>query len=340
VGHPKIENQTPFAFESLFVTDEEGRPILASVVKATYTIAPDGLQIAQKQIPVNPTGTFHGKPGISSYRYEPETAFFKTSTDVALVGHAWAGSRPVIEAEVSLKAGPVSKRAKVVGDRYWAKSLGVQMMTSPEPFTSMPLIYERAFGGRDINDRVDVRNPVGRGFHGGQAVGGAASLPNIEDAQNPIKSMDDTPAPVGFGFLSPDWQPRSVFAGTYDAEWTNQRMPLLPKNFDRRFFNAASPGLIAPGYMKGNEPVVIEGASPRGTISFCLPGVPPPECRVQLKGRQDTAVKTNLDTVIINTDDDLLILIWRGYLTLRDGPHDIVSMQIRTEGVSLSEARD
>ena len=37
--------------------------------------------------------------------------------------------------------------------------------------------------------------------------------------------------------------------------------------------------------------------------------------------------------LIINTDEDLVLLIWRGYIPLRNGPHDVVSIQIRAEGV-------
>jgi hypothetical protein len=153
-----------------------------------------------------------------------------------------------------------------------------------------------------------------------------------------VRDYGATPAPAGFGFTSPDWQPRAALAGTYDEQWINERMPLLPKDFDRRFFNAASPGLIAPGYFRGDEAVSVENASPRATISFNLPGVPPPECRIQLVGRPDATVQTNLDTVIVNTDEDLLLLLWRGHLPVRNGPHDIVSIQIRAEGVTASSA--
>ena len=115
-------------------------------------------------------------------------------------------------------------------------------------------------------------------------------------------------------------------------------MPLLPKDFDRRFFNAASPGLIASGYLKGDEPVLIENASRRGTLLFNLPGVPPPECRVQLVGKRDAQILMALDTVIINTDQDLLLLLWRGHLPLRNGPHDVVSIQVQAQGVAAATA--
>ena len=111
-------------------------------------------------------------------------------------------------------------------------------------------------------------------------------------------------------------------------------MPLLPNDFDRRFFNGASPGLVAPGFLLGNEPVTLINVTKSGRLSFKLPGVRPPECRVQLRGRKDVLVQTQLDTVIINSDEMSLFLIWRSHVVLRTGPHDVVGIEIRTEDIS------
>jgi hypothetical protein len=332
MGHPAIENQTPFAIEALFLCDEEARPLLVPIVKATYSIDDSGeIHLSENQLPINPAGSFHGPPGESSYRYEPETAFCKMATDVVLIGSAWASQRAATQVDVSLRAGPVSKRVRVIGDRYWIKVPGGPMMTRPEPFESIPLIYERAFGGRDKSGRFEPRNPVGRGFHSTRAaLDGDSLLPNIEDPVHLIQDVCDTPAPAGFGFIGPDWHPRAAFAGTYGDLWTDTRMPLLPEDFNRRYFNAASAGLMASGYFKGDEFIAIENVSPDGPISFSLPGVQPPECRVQLKGTKDSRIETKLDTIIINTDERLLLLIWRGCLAIRNGPHDIRSLQIGT----------
>jgi hypothetical protein len=346
MGHAEVENLTPFAVEGSFAADENGRSIFVPIVQATYASQGDRrLSVLDKQLPVTSAGKFWGEPGKSSYKYEPEYAFIKPATDVVLIGHAHAGRATTAPLQVRFRVGGLEKTAQVTGDRYWVKSFGEVSMTSPEPFESVPLIYERAFGGWDRSHpdpnmhSCEPGNPVGTGFrarHGKFEDG--VRLPNIEDPKGLIRNYGDTPPPAGFGFISPDWQPRASFAGTYDEQWTNERMPLLPKDFDRRFFNAASPGLIAPGYLKGDEAVVVENASPRGTISFNLPGVASPECRVQLVGRRDVRVETKLDTVIINTDEDLLILIWRGHLAVRNGPHDIVSIQIQAEGVSAPTA--
>jgi hypothetical protein len=337
-NHPAVKCPPGLHADTLASQSEEGVPLIVSVVSGTFAIEGRQVVAAEQPLPTNPGGEYWGEPGKSSFKFEPQVAFTKPSTDVVLIGHAFSMGRSCID--VDLKVGALHKTVRVNGDRYWTSSLGGISMTDPEPFEKIPLIYERAFGGWDRSDpdatkhTFEPRNPVGTGFRSKQGrFEDGIRLPNLEDPRDPITAYGQIVTPAGFGFTSPDWQPRAKFAGTYDEQWMQERMPLLPKDFDRHFFSAASPDLIAPGYLKGDEPVHIENASARGTFSFDLPGVPPPECRVQLTGRRDALVQTNLDTVIINTDEELLILIWRGYLPVRNGPHDVVSIQIRAEGL-------
>ncbi len=342
MGHPAVDNSTPFAFESLFLADEEGRPLLVPVVKATYVIHPrEGLALAEKPIPVNAAGQFRGDPDKSSYKYEPECVFIKLATDVVLIGHAHAPRPGSTEVNVSLRVGPLEKTVRVVGDRTWVKGLLGASASEPKPFERIPLIWERAYGGWDrshpepAKHAFEPRNPVGTGIklkHGNLEQ--ATPPPNLEDPRRPLKHYGDTPPPAGFGFTGPSWQPRAAFAGTYNDAWMKERMPLLPKDFDRRFFNAAAPGLIASGYLKGNEMVTVENASPGARISFSLPGVPAPQCLVTRAGQPDQQLQTQLDTVIINLDDKLLLLLWRANTVLRNGPHDVRSIKVWAEGVS------
>ena len=340
MAYPAIDNKTPFAFEPLFLADEEGRPLFVPVIKATYSIQHGKLTLAEKQSPVNLAGEYWGDPDKSSYKYEPECSFMKPATDIVLIGHAYAPVLGTTEINVTLRVGQTEKMVKVTGDRYWIKAFGIISMTSPAEFERIPLIYERSFGGWDRTNAdaekhaFEARNPVGVGFRSKKGnFEQGISLPNIEDPQYPVKNYGETYPPAGFGFTSPNWQPRAAYAGTYDKAWMEQRMPLLPRDFDRRFFNAASPGLIAPGFLKGNEPVIVANASKSGKIIFNLPGTAPPQCKVQLRGRSEHILQTQLDTVIINTDENLLFLLWRSNMTIRTGPQDVLSIEIGSEGV-------
>jgi hypothetical protein len=338
-NHPTLDCPPDFRAAMLFSQSEEGEPLVVPIISTTFRIEGDYLVPFEEQPDISLAGEYWGEPGVSSFKLEPQIAFTKPSTDVVLIGHAFSGGRSSVD--VTLRVGELRQTARVTGDRYWVKTFTGIEASPAESFDTIPLIYERAFGGWDRSNRdtnkhaFEPRNPVGTGFRSKQGrFEERIRLPNLEDPRDPVRDYGQTIAPAGFGFTSPDWQPRAKFAGTYDESWMKERMPLLPQDFDRRFFNAAAPRLIAPCYLKGDEPVLVENASPRGTLSYNLPGVPPPECRVQLTGRRDVRVETNLDTVIINTDEDLLLLIWRGHLSLRNGPHEIASILIEAEGIS------
>lgn len=344
MGHPVIDNNLPFSVEVSALMNEGGHQLFVPIVMGTFTISSERLpRLAAEQVKVALGGGLWGDAESSSYKLEPQIAFVKPSTDVVLIGHAHASRAGMKETLVSLQVGAVKKSVKIVGDRVWGKVLGMKMMTDPVPFERIPLIYERAFGGWDRSHTdpalhtFEPRNPVGTGFRSKKGnFEEGIRLPNLEDPKHPLKSYGDMPPPAGFGFTSPNWQPRAVLAGTYDEKWMKERMPLLPTDFDRRFFSAASPGLIAQGYLKGNEPVLIENASPGGRLAFQLPGVPPPKIHVELRGGVHHDLTTNLDTVIFNTDENLLFLIWRTHLVVRRGPQDVVAIQVSAEGVPAS----
>ena len=346
MGHPKLENNTSNIFEFAFLTDELLKPLFVSIIKATYRINHESkLSLIDKQTPINFSGEPWSDSENSSYKYEPETAFVKLASDIVLIGHAHAQKPGTTELQVGVSVGPVKKIVRVVGDRYLVKRSGVISVSQPEPFEKIPLIYERAFGGWDRRDpdsdkfRFEPRNPVGTGYRDlSLDTDDQLKLPNIEDPQYPYKGYGDTPPPTGFGFVSPHWQPRASLAGTYNKAWDEQRKPLLPADFDRRFFNAASPGMVAPGYLKGDEPVVIVNASPEGRVAFSLPGLPAPQCKVQLRGGKTEILQTQLDTVIINMDENLVFLLWRAHMIVRNGPHDIVAIKVGSEAdLTLAE---
>ena len=341
MGHPNINNTTPYTFQELYLNDEEGISLLVIMINATYSIEAGNSKLffLEKQPLLDIEGKHWGDPETTSYKYEPVIAFCKPATDIVLIGHAFAQAKVVSEISIGLRVGLIQKVVKVIGDRYLFRRSGEVSITPPQPFEKIPLIYERAFGGWDRRDptpdkyRFEQRNPVGTGyldpFVGGDA---QVKLPNLEDPQRPYRGYGDNPPPAGFGFISPNWQPRASFAGTYDEAWDKGRKPLLPKDFDRRFFNAASPGLIAPGYLKGDESVTIINASPDRKVSFNLPGVPAPKCKVVLRGGKLITLQTQLDTVIINMDERLLFLIWRAHTPVRNGPHDVVSIETGSDG--------
>ncbi len=337
MGHPAIDNSTPFAFEPVFIADEELRPVVVTVLKATFNFSLDGaISLADEQMPVSLAGEPWTDAAISSYKYEPEVALSKLATDVVLIGHVFPPGNGAAHVDVGIKLGPVQKVARVFGDRFWVWSRNEARMSRPTAVGPVALCWENAFGGHDARRStpertiLESRNPVGTGF--GQPLakeGERLRLPNIEDPNQPITEYGAIVTPCGFGFISPNWEPRATFAGTYDERWNESRKPMLPTDFDRRFFNAAAPGLIAPGYLRGGEEVVLLNTASTARLAFHLPMVPPPNCRVVLRGRQDRPVQMNLDTVIVNADEKKVMLLWRGFAL--GGPHDVSAIAVAAD---------
>src|SRR4029079_407151 len=120
----------------------------------------------------------------------------------------------------------------------------VSFSTKAEPLMPTPLKYEKAFGGSDKTHadakqwKFEPRNPVGTGLIGNSQRPDftAVPLPNLEDPAALLSFYLETPAPAGFGFIAPTWEPRKRHAGTYDQTWQDTRCPLLPADFSPRFY--------------------------------------------------------------------------------------------------------
>lgn len=335
MSHTEVKNSLPFHAGLLHLADRDSNPVAVAVVKATFDLVGEGLQLAEDQLPIYPSGKPWGEPGQSSYQYEPEFAYFKPSTDVVFIGNACPPEGIATQVAVRFSLGPLRKDVLVFGDRFWTRSLGSYVVSSPEPFESMPLVYERAFGGWDRSNPdpqhhiAYPQNPVGVGFAKNfPSTQDRIPLPNIEMPDDRVTAFASRPSPAGFGFTNPDWHPRAAFAGTFDSAWMQSRMPRLPLDFSFRFFNGSSSGLNAERYLDGKEPVLVENCSPEGTVSFDLPGVAPPACRFRFLNQPDFRVSMKFDTVVINLLDRIVILTWRCHVPLPRGPEFLVELEI------------
>lgn len=339
MAYQGITNETPYYAEPQLLQDEEGRDVLVVYVKAAYAIQPEGqLVLAENQIPVNPAGEYFGEPGKSSLKYAPECAFAKLATDVILIGHAYAPEQvPVTQLDVSLRVGALQKSVRVFGDRVWEKGFFGWRISDPQSLTTMPLIYERAFGGKDVshedakNHEYELRNPLGVGLMARKtALNAPLPLPNLEDPKNLIQKITDRPPPAGFGCIAPDWHPRLPLAGTYDEAWQQQRMPLLAKDFNRAFFNAAGLDLIAPAFLTGSEDIEVINATPQGRLAFRLPGQAP-RVFLTMSGEDEQDLPVTLDTVTINTDESVLVLLWRASASVFQRIYDMERIRITAD---------
>jgi hypothetical protein len=341
----QVDNRTPFAAERGWVRDRSGAEVWLVAVKCTFDIGRDGsTRIATEQPPALRLPEYAGEPGKSSLKYDADFVLTKATTDVTVLGHACApGGRPVTGMEAGFAVGPVQKVLRITGDRVWTRA-GI---SAPEPFTKMPLVYERAFGGVDANSAHpekdwDWRNPVGTGFAVSRENVAGVALPNIEYPDDVVRSWKDRPRPAGFGPIPGHWQPRAAFAGTYDDAWMKSRQPLLPDDFDDRFFQSAPQDQQAKAFLRGGEPVVLVGLTPDGELRFTLPKVFLGfETRFYDRSRQFHQDR-RLHSVIVEPDFPRVSLVWHSALPCHPKVHKldrtIVTQRLELAGAGHNDA--
>ena len=338
-----IDNNTPFATERGWARDRTGAEIWLVVVKCTFDIQPDGSTlVSNDQPPVLRLPEYQGDAVKSSLRYEADLVLTKTTTDIVVVGHAYApNGRPVAAMEVGFSVGPVQKSLIVFGDRVW-RSVGI---SEPEPFVTIPIVYERAFGGVDErSDRPDRdwdwRNPVGTGFAAARDHITGVRLPNLEYADRPIRSWNDRPQPASFGPIGAHWQPRAGFAGTYDEQWMEQRRPLPPHDFDDRFFQCVPPDQRAPYFLRGGEPVSLHGLTLGRELRFFLPKLFLGFETRFLDGSRVYHRDRKLHTVIVEPDHPRVSLVWHTALACHHKVHKLAEtiVTLKTELEADGEA--
>jgi len=308
----QLVNPTPFRASIAVLPNRQAIDSLYVVVKATLELAPQ-LRCSERQMPAVLTDEYRGDAGASSIKYASELHIGKAGTDVLLVGsaHAPPGSR-VTDSAVVVSVAERKKIVWVLGDRVW----GAGGPSSPEPFETMPLTFERAYGGRgpegvDASTPMEERNPVGVGFRGGRSASEmyGTALPSLEDPRFAIATTADQPPPACFGFVGPGWLPRKPYCGTYDSRWERTRAPYLPDDFDHRFFNMAAPELTFQRFLSGGEPIEVLGASPQGPLRFEVPRATV-DVRIKIAQRLE-APPARLETVLIEPDENRVILTWR-----------------------------
>jgi len=266
-------------------------------LKATFSLLPDREASVSPPLPIERDDHSYDDSQSRSLRSAAETAPFLPSAGVILTGHAWAPpGAPVnaLSARLALSGeGPLlDKTLHVFGD-----------LTTPggqaAPFQSMPLVYERAYGGPGV-----PANPVGVG-------GPGARRPNLVDPTNPHR-------PAGFGPIAPHWPlRRRLFAGL-DLRAPDGPMD-LPGDFDFRAFHAAPPDQQIP-FLQGDEWILLDNLCPgRARVQTRLP-----RARGQARWYLVTSAGTSrprdlrmfADTLVIDADRQLASVVWRGHFPI------------------------
>ncbi len=275
----ELKNHTPYAAELGVYTDHESHQHVLLTFKASFEIPTKmGQPLRQIDVPIYIEPQLNDPENESSLKYDTEMGAANPGTDVAVLAQAWnPKGAPFVDSGIQIAGRP--HVARVYGERRWQRSISGMSVSQPLPFESSPLQFEEAFGGWDKRHEdsqfhgYEARNPVGRGYFAPRSPGPGEGelLPSIESSAQAIRSWRDAIEPIGFGFVAPHWQSRRDYAGTYDDDWQKTRNPLLPHDFDPRFYHSAVPQLCFEQPFQGGETVQLWNLKPFEYTEFKLP---------------------------------------------------------------------
>jgi len=324
----QIINTTPYVFLPFDSSPAPTMPALSLIVKATFALRHEQPALAvakndQKQL----AGDEQYLDDLGrSLKYSTDLVPTKLRGEALVIATCQSpDGRPRTTCDVGIAVGAIQKTLRISGDRAWFRDAeGQAVIGRTQPFQSMPVRWERAFGGMNL-----PVNPMGRGIEPWPDDSGRPIhyLPNIEYLDKRVEALKDRPAPAGFGPISPMWEPRFGRQGTRDQRWATFRAPLPPKDFDPLFYNAAPEDQQLPeGYFRGDEAVTLSGLHK----DFPVYGTSLPGKRLRLfvlirqadgSPSRFAEVEMCLDTVHIDVDAERMVLLWRRPLPVASRAH-------------------
>jgi uncharacterized protein YjbI with pentapeptide repeats len=248
----------------------------------------------------------------------------KLHAEALLAGNAHSpGKAPCTQMQVQLcvsnTAGTASiaKCLCVYGDRQWRNGvLARRKVSPPQPFTSMPLDYSRAFGGP-----ADPVNPVGCGDRNRLFGPTEGKMPNITYPEQIYGAAWRRSIAAGFGPIRLGNAARLKKFGTYKTPWLEQDAPGFARDMDWSVFNLAPPDQWAKEFFQGGEAYRLHNMHPdKPLITGQLPRLQARAFLLQDEQTPDQAseVALTMDTVWFFPEHELGVVIYHGKTTIRD----------------------
>ena len=256
----------------------------------------------------------------------------KTRAEFLIGGCAYLpGGTQAVVCAPRAQVGQLDKTLRVTGDRFWKDGVP----SAPEPFGTMPITWDRAFGGPS-----HAFNPLGRGADILRTERGEFQpLPNIEDPDAPIRSPSDRPPPAGFGPYDLTWPQRMRKAGTHDEAWVKTRSPGFAGDIDWTFFNVAPDDQQMEGPFRGDEAFLFDFMHPEKIrVEGRLPGAIA-RCHVNMKGPagdEFREIPTKLDTLWLFPHAERGVAVYHGATKVaEDDAADVLQIVVGCEEMGV-----
>ncbi len=304
------------------------------VCKATYRLAPGVLALAPAQDPLIVSDVFRDDEG-TSLLSASDFAVQKRRADVVVIGSAYAPSgRPSRRVIAYISVGELEKAIEVTADRQ--VDINGTILDGPG-FVTMPLSWERAAAD-------ETKNPVGR--RAVQDSFGRISLPNLQPpAFEPAGPTWSVPT-VGLGPIAPAWPLRrhavsgvALRPGPGGTSWPETWIEHgVPDDGELAFFQVA-PADQQMDRLPTDTQIVLENLSPKSaSIGARLPGH---RARAFL-APSAAEIELTCDTLVIDTDRELVTLTWRGSYFVAKAPEServVIVLDARDKTTSPEEIR-
>jgi hypothetical protein len=261
-----------------------------------------------------------GRPGASIAR-SSDLALFVRRPEIILFGSAYAAPGQKLESTsvrmALMRDGAmlVNKRLDVLGDRRVRND---EPEPSPLPFSRMPIVYERAFGGPG-----DLLNPAGVGREVERD--GARTLPNI--LHPPASAGSSAPSgPAGFAAIPGHWPLRaSLLGGLSQMDLDTALDVELPDDFDESYFQAAPEDQRVDELRAGDTLMFVNLHPELATLRVTLPDARA-VALAQTRGGARIPFDLRLDTLHVEPDAARAEIVFRGSIPLED--HDLDGLRI------------
>jgi len=268
----------------------KGELRVTAIVKATFAFASDSVMARTDPQAILRDEVHHGGSPARSIRFTTDLVPYRKRADVLFTGsaHAPAG-RPVESRTVRLA---VFEGARPLLDKKL-------LVRKKGGFQTIPLTYERAFGGIGFPE-----NPFGEGFLEDNAPDG----PNIVDPADPRRV-------AGFAPIAEALVTRKRLLGSLPRPSFGREIVPIPDAFDWDFFQA-SPADQRTDFLRGEEWIVLEGLHP--TLDSARMRLPGARGLARIHGlsgfglQEGKALAMYADTLHISGDEQRCTVTWRG----------------------------
>ena len=317
----ELVNPTPMPGLAFRQFDQQGDLDCVVTLRGTFEHMQDGTACwCDEQMPLQWQDAYEGDPHETPLLHQGDLVPEKAGTDVTYLGvsHAPGGSQQNWRCAIDI--GPVRKALHLNGPRHWQPVMrrarwpfrrqdeitGWQLGEA-NPIDSVAMDWRLAAGGREEPEAdPDPRNPIGCGRIGPSENWQNRPVPAPQIALSPNPTPGD--APAGLGPIPPFWQQRARHVGTYDEAWQANRHPLLPEDFDPRFWQCAPEDQIARPFLRGDEAYTLTHLHPDHSLARGrLPGL-----GLAVRVDEGAPMPLDLDGVQFDWRDGALILLtWR-----------------------------